>query len=89
MITGNNDISANAFLFGDSDGPWKTETFTRSLENETAKGLGFQMNGQMFRQIAVAIDRKFIRLRGPGEEDEYEAENQMARTHLMPEPVRA
>ena len=73
MITGNNDISANAFLFGDSNGPWKTETFTRSLENETAKGLGFRMNGQMFQQIAVAIDRKFIRPRGPGEEGEYEA----------------
>jgi len=41
MITGNDDMSANAFLFDDSDGPWKTETFIQSLENEMAKGLGF------------------------------------------------
>ena len=80
MIAGNNDISANAFLFGDSNGPWETRIFTRSLEKETAKGMGFQINTNMYRHIAIAIDRKFIRPRDPGddsadEEDESDGEN--------------
>ena len=69
MIAGNNDISANAFLFGDSKGPWDTRIFTKSLEKQTAKALGFQINGNSLRHILVAIDRKFIR---PGEDSEDE-----------------
>ena len=72
MIAGNNDISANAFLFGDSNGPWETRIFTKCLEKETAKGLGIQVNTNMYRHIAIAIDRKFIRQRDPGEDSNSE-----------------
>ena len=80
MIAGNHDISANAFLFGDSNGPWETRIFSKCLERETSKGLGFQVNTNMYRHIAIAIDRKFIRQRDPGEDsdggdDESDGEN--------------
>lgn len=57
----NPDTPRNGFLFGDEKGPWKTEMITSVLMKESQKKLGFRMTTQMYRQISIAIDRKFMR----------------------------
>ena len=51
----------NGFLFGDEKGPWKTEMITSILIKESQKKIGFRMTTQIYRQISIAIDRKFMR----------------------------
>ncbi len=48
-------------IFGDENGPWNTTEITKVLAKESQKKLGFRMTVQIYRQISVAIDRKFMR----------------------------
>lgn len=66
----NPDAPQHGFLFGDKDGPWKTERQTKAFIRETSLRLGFRMTTQDYRHIAKAIDRKFIRPSHLGEEED-------------------
>ena len=82
----NANMPQNGFLFGDENGPWKTQKLTDSLETETAKHFGFSINNHDHRHIAIAIDRKFIH--DPDEydeddddDDEVDVPNDLMATH--------
>ena len=67
----NPDAPQHGFLFGDEEGPWKTERQTKVFIRETSLRLGFRMTTQDYRHIATAIDRKFIRPNHHHEEEDY------------------
>jgi len=58
----NTQVPRNGLVFGDEKGPWSIDIVTNVLANLTEKELGFRMTVQIYRQISVAIDRKFMRM---------------------------
>src|SRR5215471_9229349 len=76
----NPDMPQNGFLFGDSNGPWKTDRMTDVLTRETQKHLNVRITNRDFRQIAVAIDRRHVR---PGEvhDDEDDEDDEEINDH--------
>jgi len=68
----NNDcmIVQNAFLFGDSEGPWKTDVFTKALKAKAGAALAWEMTLQQYRHFCLAIERKHIRPQASSTEGE-------------------
>lgn len=54
-------MERHSFLFGNAEGPFKTEDLTDAFIRETQKRIGFRMTNRDYRHIVIAIDRKFIR----------------------------
>jgi hypothetical protein len=63
MINDDYMIVQNAFWFGDSSGPWKTDVFTKALKAKTGVALAWKMTLQQYRHFVLAIERKHIRPR--------------------------
>ena len=57
----NVEVPRNGFIFGNEAGPWSIDAVTNVLAKLTETQLGFRMTVQIYRQISVAIDRKFVR----------------------------
>ena len=51
----------NGFIFGDEKGPWSIDGITDVLTKVTETQLSIRITTQIYRQISVAIDRKFMR----------------------------
>ncbi len=65
----NPNCPRNGFLFGDKDGPWKTQRQTDIFTRETSTRLGFRLTSQEYRHFSAALDRKFIRKKDTDDED--------------------
>jgi hypothetical protein len=80
MINGNSMLAENAWLFGDSRGPWETSVFTKELKARTGKEFGWEMTLADYRHFILAIEKKHVRPK-PGltetaaDEDEDEDES--------------
>ena len=61
MINCNSMLAENAWLFGDAQGPWKTEMFTKELKSQTGKKFGWEMTLADYRHFILAIEKKIIR----------------------------
>jgi len=55
------ETSKHAFLFGDQKGPWNGGRIGNILAKESHRRMGFRMSLRDYRQISIAMDRKFIR----------------------------
>ena len=51
----------DGLLFADENGPWNTTAITNVLKVKTMTKFGFEITTQKWRQISVAIDKKFMR----------------------------
>lgn len=70
------EMPRHGFLFGDKDGPWKTNRISRAMIRETQSRLGYRITVADFRHIAHAIDKKFIRKQDAiMDEDEEDEDN--------------
>ena len=54
------ETSKHAFLFGDQKGPWNGGRIGNILAKESHRRIEFRMTLRDYRQISIAIDRKFI-----------------------------
>ena len=61
MINSNSMLAENAWLFGDAQGPWKMEIFTKELKSRTGKEFGWEMTLADYRHFILAIEKKIIR----------------------------
>ena len=55
------ETTRHPFLFGDQKGPWNGGRIGNILAKESHRRIGFRMTLRDYRQISIAMDRKFIR----------------------------
>jgi hypothetical protein len=72
----------DGLLFGDEKGPWDTSVITEVLKKKSLMKFGFEITTQRWRQISIAIDRKFMRgIDLDLEDDEEDITNDLMAAH--------
>jgi hypothetical protein len=49
---------------------WNSDRFTHALQQETEAGLGCRLNIQTYRQVAIAVGRKYLKIQSAFAEDD-------------------
>lgn len=55
MINDDYMVALIGFLFGDSEGPWKTDVFAKALKAKVGGALGWEMTLQQFRHLPCQL----------------------------------
>ena len=66
------NMPQNGFLFGDAKGPWDTDQITKVLASKSLSKLGFRITFRIYRQLNVAMNRKFLQVVCEDDDDEFD-----------------